>query len=86
MNAELPRELMMDNWITPKDLFFIRHHHPVCLIYLLTGIKLLTTVLVVCLQVPLVNANDYTLRLGGKGVKPILLSLHELRTHFHKVG
>lgn len=62
MNAELPRELMLDNWITPKDLFFIRHHHPV----------------------PVINSNEYTLKLGGKGVKPILLSLHELRTHFHK--
>eukprot|EP00658_Telonema_sp_P-2_P026675 TRINITY_DN20798_c0_g3_i1.p1 TRINITY_DN20798_c0_g3~~TRINITY_DN20798_c0_g3_i1.p1 ORF type:complete len:457 (+),score=118.61 TRINITY_DN20798_c0_g3_i1:37-1407(+) len=28
-NAELPQELMLDSWITPKELFFIRHHHPV---------------------------------------------------------
>lgn len=28
-NAELPPGLLMDNWITPNDLFFIRHHHPV---------------------------------------------------------
>jgi hypothetical protein len=62
MNAELPRDLMLDNWITPRELFFIRHHHPV----------------------PVVDTSNYTLKLGGKGVKPILISLHELRTHFHK--
>jgi hypothetical protein len=28
-NAELPADLLMDSWITPNDLFFIRHHHPV---------------------------------------------------------
>lgn len=28
-NAELPSNLIMDNWITPNDLWFIRHHHPV---------------------------------------------------------
>lgn len=28
-NAELPADLIMDNWITPNDLWFIRHHHPV---------------------------------------------------------
>jgi hypothetical protein len=27
-NAELPLTLM-DSWITPTDLFFVRHHHPV---------------------------------------------------------
>lgn len=28
-NAELPVTLMMDHWITPNALWFIRHHHPV---------------------------------------------------------
>jgi len=28
-NAELPIELMLDSWITPNALWFIRHHHPV---------------------------------------------------------
>jgi len=28
-NAELPRDLILDNWITPNPLWFIRHHHPV---------------------------------------------------------
>lgn len=28
-NAELPAGLIMDSWITPRDLFFIRQHHPV---------------------------------------------------------
>lgn len=28
-NAELPVQLMMDSWVTPNDLWFIRHHHPV---------------------------------------------------------
>jgi len=28
-NAELPVELVLDNWITPNPLWFIRHHHPV---------------------------------------------------------
>lgn len=28
-NAELPAELMMDAWLTPNPVWFIRHHHPV---------------------------------------------------------
>jgi len=28
-NAELPEALMMDAWVTPNPIFFIRHHHPV---------------------------------------------------------
>mmetsp|Transcript_63410 Transcript_63410/g.138073 ORF Transcript_63410/g.138073 Transcript_63410/m.138073 type:complete len:607 (+) Transcript_63410:65-1885(+) len=28
-NAELPAELMMDSWLTPTPVWFIRHHHPV---------------------------------------------------------
>mmetsp|Transcript_16212 Transcript_16212/g.43676 ORF Transcript_16212/g.43676 Transcript_16212/m.43676 type:complete len:678 (+) Transcript_16212:69-2102(+) len=28
-NAEVPCELMMDNWLTPNPVWFIRHHHPV---------------------------------------------------------
>lgn len=28
-NAELPADLVLDNWITPNDLWFIRQHHPV---------------------------------------------------------
>merc|ERR1719401_20430 len=28
-NAEVPCELVMDNWLTPNPVWFIRHHHPV---------------------------------------------------------
>jgi len=28
-NAELPPDLILDNWITPNAFWFIRHHHPV---------------------------------------------------------
>lgn len=28
-NAELPPELMLDSWVTPNPVWFIRHHHPV---------------------------------------------------------
>ena len=28
-NAEAPNSLLTDSWVTPKDLFFIRNHHPV---------------------------------------------------------
>lgn len=28
-NAELPAELMLDTWLTPNPVWFIRHHHPV---------------------------------------------------------
>jgi sulfite oxidase len=28
-NAEVPVELMMDSWLTPNPVWFIRHHHPV---------------------------------------------------------
>ncbi|CAK9016368.1 unnamed protein product [Durusdinium trenchii] len=28
-NAELPAELMVDSWLTPNSVWFIRHHHPV---------------------------------------------------------
>jgi sulfite oxidase len=39
-NAESPSPLLTDNWITPKDLWFVRNHHPTPMIddtdYLLT--------------------------------------------------
>lgn len=28
-NAEVPPELIMDSWLTPNPVWFIRHHHPV---------------------------------------------------------
>lgn len=28
-NAELPKSLMLDSWLTPNEVWFIRHHHPV---------------------------------------------------------
>ncbi|CAD7942342.1 unnamed protein product [Amoebophrya sp. A120] len=28
-NAELPRHLQMQSWLTPDHLWFVRHHHPV---------------------------------------------------------
>jgi cytochrome b involved in lipid metabolism len=28
-NAEVPQSLMLDNWITPTDLWYVRNHHPV---------------------------------------------------------
>eukprot|EP00933_Yihiella_yeosuensis_P070685 TRINITY_DN78836_c0_g1_i1.p1 TRINITY_DN78836_c0_g1~~TRINITY_DN78836_c0_g1_i1.p1 ORF type:complete len:660 (+),score=140.00 TRINITY_DN78836_c0_g1_i1:139-2118(+) len=31
-NAELPPELIMDSWVTPVPVWFIRHHHPVPII------------------------------------------------------
>jgi len=31
-NAELPEKIMMDNWMTPNELWFVRHHHPVPLV------------------------------------------------------
>lgn len=31
-NAELPLELMLDSWVTPNPVWFIRHHHPVPII------------------------------------------------------
>jgi len=31
-NAEVPSELIMDSWLTPNPVWFIRHHHPVPLI------------------------------------------------------
>lgn len=29
MNAEIPSNLLLENYITPTSLFYIRHHHPV---------------------------------------------------------
>ena len=29
VNAEIPPTLLMDSWITPNDLWYVRHHHPV---------------------------------------------------------
>ena len=29
MNAELPSRFLTDHYLTPNDLFYIRHHHPV---------------------------------------------------------
>jgi sulfite oxidase len=28
-NAETPVKEIVDNWITPNDIYFIRSHHPV---------------------------------------------------------
>jgi sulfite oxidase len=28
-NAEVPQALMMDSWLTPSDLWYVRNHHPV---------------------------------------------------------
>ena len=32
MNAEVPKELITESYITPTELFYIRHHHPVPLL------------------------------------------------------
>ena len=29
MNAEVPGSVLLENYLTPTDLFYIRHHHPV---------------------------------------------------------
>jgi sulfite oxidase len=29
MNAEVPGEILLDQYMTPNDIFYIRHHHPV---------------------------------------------------------
>merc|ERR1711976_594389 len=29
MNAEVPEKLITENYITPPEYFYIRHHHPV---------------------------------------------------------
>jgi len=29
VNAEIPPSLLMDSWITPNDIWYVRHHHPV---------------------------------------------------------
>lgn len=29
MNAESPESILTENWLTPHNLFYIRHHHPV---------------------------------------------------------
>ena len=52
----------MDNWITPNELFFIRHHHPV----------------------PKIDYTAFQLDVSGLGVKPIILSLEDLRHRFPK--
>jgi len=32
MNAEVPRDVITQSYITPEDMFYIRHHHPVPLL------------------------------------------------------
>ena len=29
VNAEIPPSLLMDSWVTPNELWYVRHHHPV---------------------------------------------------------
>ncbi len=29
MNAEVPREILLNKYLTPNEIFYIRHHHPV---------------------------------------------------------
>jgi len=32
MNAEVPVEILLNTYLTPNKLFYIRHHHPVPLL------------------------------------------------------
>jgi len=61
-NAEVPPELVLDNWLTPNPVWFIRHHHPV----------------------PVVDPAKYRLQIDGVGVKPVTLTLEDLKTRFLK--
>ena len=63
-NAELPPSLIMDNWVTPNSLHFIRHHHPV----------------------PHIDREEFRLSVGGKGVKPIVVTMEDLQHRFPKVS
>jgi sulfite oxidase len=59
-NAEVPAAMLMDSWITPNDVWFIRHHHPV----------------------PEFDVKAWKLNIDGIGVKPLLLSLEDLKSRF----
>lgn len=61
-NAELPSEMLLDSWLTPTPLWFIRHHHPV----------------------PVADPGQHTLAVDGLGMKPLNLSLAELKSRFPK--
>ena len=50
------------SFITPTELFYCRHHHPV----------------------PLVNADEFTLNVKGRGVRDLNLTVAELKKLFAK--
>ncbi|XP_066992012.1 sulfite oxidase, mitochondrial isoform X2 [Anabrus simplex] len=61
-NAEPPPSLLVDSFITPSDLFYVRNHLPV----------------------PVVDVKDYELEITGVGIKPMKLTLEDLKTKFPK--
>ncbi|GFQ99732.1 sulfite oxidase [Trichonephila clavata] len=61
-NAEPPKDLLVENFLTPNEVFFVRNHLPV----------------------PNVDPEEYELEICGRGIKPIVLKLDDIKTKFKK--
>lgn len=61
-NAEPPKDLLVEKFLTPNEVFFVRNHLPV----------------------PDVDPDDYELEICGRGIKPIVLKLDDIKTKFKK--
>ena len=75
-NAETPVELIADNWITPNELWYCRHHHPVPVV------DPATFELVVTVDEPLRPALAF--ERGAKAASELRLSLDDIKTRFPK--
>lgn len=72
VNAEIPPSLLMDSWITPNELWYVRHHHPVPMEAIDDDAEL---------------GLDLSVAVGGGGEKEaqrIRLSLEDLKRDFEK--
>jgi len=69
VNAEMPPSLIMDSWITPNDLWYVRHHHPVPISAIENASDLRL---------------DLSFNLGGQVSGQEGLSLDDLKTKFKK--
>jgi sulfite oxidase len=75
-NAETPVELIADNWITPNELWYCRHHHPVPVV------DPATFELVVTVDEPLRPALAF--ERGAKAASELRLSIDDIKTRFPK--
>jgi sulfite oxidase len=84
VNAEIPPTLLMDNWITPNELWYVRHHHPVP-VAVIENASQAHLLLEICLEGNSIQEEEE----GKPKTKEVLsssmsISLEDLKTKFEK--